>query len=217
KGVRMARPGDDLGLMEALILRPVWKGCVESIVMQDEGALAVLDRELPNPLPENPVMENLSLCPSVIIRKCEFRKNRARGILLTCKKALVEDCLFETAGAAVYLEGEACSWYESGATDAIILKSNHFLNCSYIPAWGEAPVTVCPKTEGDGQWYFHASIKMINNIFYSFDDRILYARQAGQILAKDNRFYRTKDYPGREGMRFDIANCGIFSEEYSMP
>ncbi|MFQ7726744.1 MAG: hypothetical protein ACLRI7_10255 [Ruthenibacterium lactatiformans] len=30
-----------------------------------------------------------------------FRGNRARGMLLTCRSALVEDCLFEVPGAAV--------------------------------------------------------------------------------------------------------------------
>lgn len=128
----------------------------------------------------------------------------------------MEEYLFETAGAAVYLEGEACSWYESGATNSIVLKSNQFLNCAYIPAWGQAPVTVCPKTEGDGQWYFHARLNLIGNRFRCFDERILYARQAGRILMSDNRYWRTKDYPEREGARFDIDDYGIFSEEYKL-
>ena len=207
----MARPGDKIAIMDARNLRPVWEGCLESIMMQEDGAVAVFDRELPKPLPKNPVMENLTLSPSVIIRKCQFRKNRARGILLTCRQALVEDCLFETAGAAVYLEGEACAWYESGATASIVLKSNRFLNCSYIPAWGEAPVTVCPKIEGDGQWYFHAELKLLGNQFECFDERMLYARWTGKILAEDNQYYRTEYYPERKGVRYDIADCGMFS------
>ncbi len=216
RGVKMARPGDRAAIMDARILRPVWEGYLENLVMQKEGVLAEFDRNLPEFLPGNPVLENLTLSPDVIIRKCEFRKNRARGILLTCKNALVEDCLFETAGAAVYLEGEACSWYESGATDSIILKSNRFINCAYIPAWGQAPVTVCPKTEGDGHWYYHAQLQMIGNQFECFDERMLYARQTGKILIRDNRYSRTNEYPEREGGRFDIADYGVFSEKYEL-
>lgn len=216
RGVKTARVGDEAAIMDAESLQPIWKGCFESISMQGNTVLAVFDRKLPECLPENPVMENLTLSPNVVIKKCEFRKNRARGVLLTCKKALVEDCVFETAGAALYLEGEACSWYESGASSCVILKNNRFYNCAYIPAWGKAPITVCPKVKNDRDGYYHECLELIGNEFYCFDKRILYARQIGSILAKDNVYFQTQAYPGQEGRRFDIANYGFFSEEYNL-
>lgn len=85
KGVKMARTGDRVAIMDARILRPLWEGCLEKIVMREDGAMAVFDRELPAFLPENPVAENLTLSPNVIIRKCEFRKNRAREYFLPVK------------------------------------------------------------------------------------------------------------------------------------
>lgn len=212
-GVRLARPGDQAAVMGAQTLFPVWKGRFEKVRVGEESVLAVFDRDLPDYLPENAVVENLTLSPNVTIKKCEFRKNRARGILLTSRKAFVEDCIFETAGAAVYMEGEACYWYESGATESVVLKGNRFLNCSYIPAWGEAPVTVCPKVEGNGKWYYHTELKLIENEFYCFDERVLYARRTGQILAMDNRYHRTKAYPGKEGIRFNVADCGICTQK----
>lgn len=216
EGVKMARPGDEAAILDAGSLKPVWKGYFESISFQENAVLAVFDRELPGCLPENPVVENLTLSPSVIIRKCKFRKNRARGVLLTCKKALVEECFFETAGAAVYLEGEACSWFESGATGSVVLRKNRFLNCAYIPAWGEAPVTVCPKVESSGEWYYHGKLELLENEFQCFDERVLYARQIRQIQVMDNRYCETSEYPKRKGRRFDIANCGCFSEKYNL-
>ena len=215
-GVKMARPGDEAAILDARYLKPVWKGHFESISVRDNAVLAVFDRELPQCMPQNPVVENLTLSPDVIIRKCEFRKNRARGILLTCKKALVEDCVFETAGAAVYLEGEACSWYESGAAGSVVLKANRFMNCAYIPAWGEAPVTVWPKVESSEEWYYHGRLELLQNEFYCFDERVLYARHIGDILLVDNLYYDTAAYPKREGKRFDIANYGCFSEQYHL-
>lgn len=216
RGVKMARPGDEAAMMDARNLETVWKGCFESISVRENEALAVFDRKLPECLPEKPVMENLTLSPDVIIRKCEFRKNRARGVLLTCKNALVENCVFETAGAAVYLEGEACFWYESGAVHSIFLRANRFLNCAYIPAWGEAPVTVCPKVESGGESYYHGSIELLKNEFQCFDERVLYARQIGHILVMDNLYHRTPAYPEREGKRFEIAHYGCFSEKYNL-
>lgn len=215
-GVRLAREGDEAAIMGARSLRPVWKGRFESVTLLEQGVLAVFDRQLPEAFPENAVVENLTLSPNVVIRKCEFRRNRARGILLTCRKALVEDCVFETAGAAVYLEGEACSWYESGAVGSIVIKNNHFLNCAYIPAWGEAPVTVCPKVESDEDWYYHENLELVKNRFACFDERVLYARHIRRILLMDNIYCQTGAYPPREGRRFDLANYGFFSEEYNL-
>ncbi len=206
RGVKMARAGDEAAIMAAGNLIPIWKGYFESVFVQENAVLAVFDRQLPENLPENPVLENLTLSPDVVIRKCEFRKNRARGVLLTCRNALVEDCVFETAGAAVFLEGEACSGYESGAVSSIVLKENRFLNCAYIPAWGEAPVTVCPKVEGNGKGHYHKNLELIKNEFYCFDERILYARRIGHILIKDNKYDRTLAYPEQKGRKYDIEN-----------
>lgn len=204
RGVRMARAGDEAVIMDAKSLTPAWKGYFDSVSVQENAVLAVFDRQLPENLPENPVLENLTLSPDVVIRKCEFRKNRARGILLTCRSALVEDCVFETAGAAVFLEGEACSWYESGAVSSIILKENLFLNCAYIPAWGEAPIVVCPKVEKKKTGYFHEKLELLKNEFYCFDERVLYARRIGHVFIKDNKYYLTQAYPRQKGRKFDI-------------
>lgn len=206
RGVRMARAGDEAAIMDAKSLTPIWKGYFESISVQENAVLAAFDRQLPENLPENPVLENLTLSPDVVIRKCEFRKNRARGILLTCRNALVEDCVFETAGAAVFLEGEACDWYESGAVSSIILKNNIFLNCAYIPSWGEAPIVVCPKVEKNKIRYYHGKLELLKNEFYCFDERVLYARRIGHVLIKENKYYQTLGYPKQKGRKFDIES-----------
>lgn len=216
RGVKMARPGDEAAIMDARSFESVWKGKFESISIQENAVLAVFDKKLPKHLPPDSVVENLTLSPNVIIKNCEFRKNRARGILLTCRSALVEDCIFETAGAAVYLEGEACFWYESGAVHSVILRGNRFLNCAYIPAWGEAPVTVCPKVESSGEHYYHGNLELQKNEFQCFDERILYARQIEDILVMDNIYSKTSKYPKQTGKKFDIANYGCFSEKYHL-
>ena len=137
RGVQLAREGDVLALMQANALRPAWQGRVRSVA-EDKAGRMVVELETPPPLPEEGrwVAENLALSPEVTVKRCVFRGNRARGMLLTCRSALVEDCLFEVPGAAVYLEGEAEYWYESGATRELVFKNNRFVNCSYIPAWG---------------------------------------------------------------------------------
>lgn len=147
--------------MQANVLRPAWQGKVRSVA-EDKAGRMVVELETPPPLPEEGrwVAENLTLSPEVTVKRCVFRGNRARGMLLTCRSALVEDCLFEVPGAAVYLEGEAEYWYESGATRELVFKNNRFVNCSYIPAWGAAPIVACPKAAHSGGWFFHRRIAL---------------------------------------------------------
>ena len=146
------------------------------------------------------------------MKRCVFRGNRARGMLLTCRSALVEDCLFEVPGAAVYLEGEAEYWYESGATRELVFKNNRFVNCSYIPAWGAAPIVACPKAAHSGDWFFHRRVTLEGNSFFCFDERILQLRQTGEICMADNRYHSTRAYPPRKGTRYDVADCGCLRE-----
>ena len=88
----------------------------------------------------------------------------------------------ETAGAAVYMEGEACYWYESGAAKAVTLRRNRFINCSYIPAWGEAPVTVHPKVKSREGAFYNGKLTLSENEFYCFDERVLFVRGTEQIV-----------------------------------
>ena len=216
QGTLPGRPGDEVALMGAEQLRPVWTARLKRLCPQKEGILAEFDAPLPDSLPERPVLENLSLSPRVVIRGCTFRKNRARGVLLTCREALVENCLFETAGAAVYLEGEACYWYESGATRSLCLQNNRFVNCAYIPAWGAAPITACPKVRSSGGWFFHAKLTIRDNEFFCFDQRVLSLRQVGETRFCNNRRTRTRAYPARSGEQYDVADCGAFYQDYQL-
>ena len=163
----------------------------------------VVELETPPPLPEEGrwVAENLTLSPEVTVKRCVFRGNRARGMLLTCRSALVEDCLFEVPGAAVYLvaEGEAEYWYESGATRELVFKNNRFVNCSYIPAWGAAPIVACPKAAHSGGWFFHRRIALEGNSFFCFDERILQLPPDGGDLYAGQPISRHARLPAPEG------------------
>lgn len=86
------------------------------------------------------------------------------------------------------------------------------MNCSYIPAWGAAPIVACPKAAHSGGWFFHRRIALEGNSFFCFDERILQLRQTGEICMTDNRYRATRAYPPRKGTRYDIADCGCLRE-----
>lgn len=214
RGVCLAKAGDELALMRADELQPFWRGRLKRIRTDQEGKMeAEMEDILPFLPRERLAAENLTRSPEVLIQNCVFRGNRARGVLLTCKKALVERCLFETSGAAVYLEGEAKYWYESGATRELYFKNNRFADCAYIPEWGGAPIVACPKVRRGGDCFFHRRITLEENEFFCFDERLLQLRQVGEICMKNNRCVPTSTYPPKPGKRFDIADCGSFRED----
>ncbi len=214
RGVGLANAGDELALMRANELIPFWKGRVRKIWT---GELGKMEMEVDNSLPALPegrlVVENLTQSPEVLVEKCIFRGNRARGALLTCKKAMVDHCLFETSGAAIYLEGEAEYWYESGAFQELTFKNNRFVNCSYITEWGSAPIVACPKVKCGGNRFFHGHILLEGNEFSCFDKRLLKIRGVEEICMKNNCCIFTDTYPPKEGKRYDITDCGSFRAE----
>lgn len=214
RGVRLARPGDLLGLMPADRLRPFWKGRIRR-VLGDADWEMLLEMETPPPLLTGGrwVAENLTLTPQIHVKDCVLRGNRARGMLLTCRRALVEDCELQVPGAGIYLEGEAEYWYESGATEEIVLRGNRFVNCSYIPQWGCAPIVVCPKVRLDEGWYFHRRILLERNRFFCFDRRLLWGRGIGALCLTENQCTMTQAYPPQAGERLELQDCGWLGED----
>ena len=72
------------------------------------------------------ILENASACPEVLIKNCVMlKKNRARSVLVTTpKKVVIKDNYFNSAGAAVLIEGDIRLWYESGGVRNVLIKNN---------------------------------------------------------------------------------------------
>ena len=150
-------------------------------------------------------LENKSWTPSLTIRNCRFEKrNRARGMLVTTPKSvLVENNYFNTAGAAILIEGDLDHWYESGAHTNLVIRNNVFENCSTSGCetgdrweWGEAPITISPSyrpTSADSPAY-HRGITIEGNTFLCFDAPVLFARSVEGLKFVGNSLKPTSDY-----------------------
>ncbi|MDR1455075.1 MAG: hypothetical protein LBJ01_05430, partial [Tannerella sp.] len=142
------------------------------------------------------------------------RKNRARGILLTTpKRALFENNIFRTAGAAILVEGDTDAWYEAGAVRNFIIRNNVFDNClsSAEPGdWGEAVICITPshRPGSSSEEPYHQNILIENNVFKHYDINLLYARSVRGLVFKDNRIEYTDAYPphGRP-VNFYLDGC----------
>lgn len=164
---------------------------------------------------ESFVVENTDYVPDVLVEGCTFQNNRARGLLLTSAgDVLVRKNVFKTAGSAILIEGDSNYWFESGATRHIVVEQNQFIDCAYVPDWGNAPIQVSPSAKKyvQGQRY-HKYLELRDNEFYCFDDRILWAQNIEEIHMSGNKIFQTDTFPPMEGERFYLDGVLKFEDK----
>ena len=202
-------PGDDVWHISLNSLQREHVMTVES-AMQDPKAtqtyLIKFTTALPKGIQKGDVLENKSWYPDLTVRNCHFQKrNRARGLLVTTPgEVLIENNLFETAGAAILIEGDLANWFESGGVRNVTIRHNRFENCvtsgnetgSYWE-WGQAPISISPSFQPKSKkdLPYHRNVLIENNSFKAFDSPILYVRSVGNLKFKGNKIRQTYDYP----------------------
>lgn len=152
------------------------------------------------------LLENMERNPDFTIRRCRIlKKNRARGILATTAgKVVIEDNYFNTAGAAILIEGDTYLWFESGGVRDVKIRRNVFENC-YTSGnniedepwgWGESVISITPSVKPANSYFppYHRNITIEDNIFRHFDYSVLFARSVGGLRFTGNTLVRTYDY-----------------------
>jgi hypothetical protein len=145
-------------------------------------------------------IENLTWTPSVVFTGNTIRNNRARGALFsTPKPTLVARNLFDhTSGCAILLCGDSNGWYETGACRDIEIRDNKFINAlTSMYQFTNAVISIYPEIPDlkNQQKYFHAGIRIHNNVFETFDRPILYAKSVDGLIFRNNTITSNKEYP----------------------
>lgn len=144
---------------------------------------------------EGHYIENISHTPNLTVKNSYFGKNRARGLLITTRgKVLVENNMFERAGAAIRISGDANFWFESGCVKDVTIRKNTFVDCNANARWGKAVIDVAPqvlKPAGS----VHKNICIEENIFRTFDIPLLWANCTENIIFRNNKVERTMTFP----------------------
>ena len=213
-GVRSFRVGDRVGFYDTRTLELVFESearavdrlgpertvlaTADTIPDFERGTLAVLRKQHD---------------VDVLIRGCTFRRNRARGLLIsTLGKVLIEDNHFHVPGAAVKISGDAGSWYESGPVEDVEIRNNTFDNCNY-GVWGRALFDIDPEIEpGHRTAAFHRNVRIHHNRIKAFHKPHVYARCIDGLVFRDNEIVESGDYPpsgeGEPATVFDGAVTG---------
>lgn len=153
--------GDELDFVRHDTLRPFGSAKVKSVRRIDDKNLEVtLDGPAPKDIHTNDVVENATWTPSLTVSDTTVRLESTRAFLITTRRPVViERCRFEKTGmAAIWVEGDASSWFESGFVRDLTIRDNTFVSCA------EPVVDVQPHTlKNDGP--VHTGIVVTGNRF----------------------------------------------------
>lgn len=198
-----AMPGHTISFLDAQDMHELTKGRVQDFKLKtSETFLLTLDEPLPPNVCAGTSLENISCTAALTCRNNYFGSCRARGILFcTPKPVLIENNIFESAGAAVLIAGDASTWYESGRCQEVMIRGNYFgdscLTSEYLGGQGIIsihPELPCAKKE----YPCHKNISIEDNVFVTADARVLYALCTLNLHFCKNRIIRSYTYPPRE-------------------
>ena len=213
KGVVFADKGDKLGFVRQDSMLTYWNSQVEKVeIINKDYTLITLKDALPGEIKENDGVENLTWNPDLHIKNCVVRSNRARGLLIsTPGKVIVEENTINVPGAAIKISGDVNSWYESGAVKNVLITNNHFLDCNYCSAWGKAVIDIDPEIKNPEKYTesYHKNIKIINNIFETFNIGIVSGYSVENLVFEDNLLRKTTTYPMSNNMSEIIEIKGL--------
>ncbi|MBQ7822362.1 MAG: right-handed parallel beta-helix repeat-containing protein [Clostridia bacterium] len=213
-----AKPGHALNLIDRKSMTSLAQVNVSSYSLIDESRfLLTLAEPLPATLFERSkidiAIENLTNTPTVTIKNNRFGSCRSRGLLVTTPKPVViEDNLFESAGSAILISGDASFWYESGACRDVIIRRNIFTDaCNLAPyQYCYAMISICPlipKPKKDAP--YHSNIIIEDNSFDSPDTPILYAFSVDRLIIRNNRVCHSERIARLDSEKslFHLKNC----------
>lgn len=217
-GFDVFNPGDMLRFIKGKTLECAGEVSVARVERPNDRELVLtLSGAVPDGCGVGDAVENATYQPSVVFRGNVVANNRARGILITTpKKVIVENNLFDhVSGSAVLFAGDAQGWYESGACSDVTVAHNVFRNClTSRYQFCDGIVSSYPMVRNiDGQnSAYHSGIKVVGNVFETFDVPLLFALSTKDIVWRDNRVERNERYRGWGKPEFNLVKSNFLGQ-----
>ena len=209
-----ALPGQTVAFLDGQDMHQLAQGNVKRFVLcTPETFCLEFEDDLPADVQAGASLENLSRTAALICRNNWFGSCRARSLLVcTPQPVLIENNLFESAGAAILIAGDASTWYESGRCQKVTIRGNHFADCCLTSHYlgGEAIISIHPELPHPrAEHPCHRNITIENNLFETSHARLLYALCTAGLRFCRNRVFRSYTYPPRcqEQQRVTLELC----------
>ena len=179
--------------------------------LNSEYAEVSFKQQIPDNVTVKHVVAEDDEYPDVWIKGCYIGNNRARGLLIGSRgRVIVEDCTFHTPGSAILFEGDGNYWYEQSGVRNVMIRNNVFDNCMYGSLnWGNACIAVGSGISEKKDSRYHRNITVENNVFKSFDNRIVNLYCVDGFVFKNNTIIQSDEYHtyGDPNKRFVTEYC----------
>ena len=211
-GFDFIKPGMELEFVDGMSMNTYHINKVKSVQrINKEITRVTLVSRLSEDVKIGDAVCDASIAPEISITNCFIGKNRARGVLLNSRgKTIVEGNTFHTPGAAILLEGEARYWFEQAGVRDLQIRNNVFDNCNY-GVWGWSCIETRPGIDVSkrAESRYNKNIRIENNIFRIFDNRILNFYSTDGLIFRNNTIELSTDYPpqNQDKPRFVIEHC----------
>jgi len=165
---------------------------VGSARVEGKALLVKLAAPLPKRTAKGDVVGNASACARTRIRRCIVRNNRARGMLIQTRDAVIENCRFEyCSGAALHIACDANYWWEAIGTRDVLVRKNVFVGCNFgigrrggtIDVFAEVGRKIAPAG-------VHRRITIADNVIRDADGAAVHVNSADGVVVKGNTIER---------------------------
>jgi hypothetical protein len=144
-------PGDKMELtpQETMLAYATVKVQAASPEPDGYSCRITLEEPLPEGVKLGDMLGNVTKLPKARISNCVFQRNRARGMLIQIRDAVVENCVFkDITSAGVLIVAEAVYFYESIPARNVVVRNNVFEHCNYGAAMARGVISMEALTPG---------------------------------------------------------------------
>jgi len=185
-------PGDVMEISHVDDLIPYATARVKKVeVLPNDGLHKIEFMDpLPAELKEGDVFGNATRTPKVRISNCRVRNNRARGMLIQTRDAIVENCSFKNCtGPGIMVLTEVVYFFESIGTRDVTVRNCTFDNVNYGAAIG--PGALCAMAYLKDFRYppkpgVHKNVVFENNVINGVDNSGIFVDGVDGITIRGN-------------------------------
>jgi len=191
-GDKLELSGDDK------LLVPYATVTVQSVNRNEKEKTLIVefDDKLPERTKKGDIVGNASACPFLHIRGCTVIRNRARGLIIKNRGAIVEDCYFQDITAsAIGMNTDITTWWESIGSHDVIIRNNRFINCRFDPdvVRGVIECSTNPGSSEHAPAGVHQRITIENNIIQGTNANAIKIGSADGVDIINNIIDQSKD------------------------
>lgn len=198
-GLEFLKKGLEVEVVDNRTMQQIARAVVDKVRYLNKVVCEVeFTEDLPEGVGKDMVIADDSGYPDVLIAGCDFRSNRARGLLLGSRgHIVVENNYFHIPGTAILFEGDGNFWFEQSGVRNVEIRNNVFENGNFgYFNWGAACIYVGSRIpDKSGEESYHRNISIRNNTFRIFDPRILNLSSVDGLEFSGNTIEKTTVYP----------------------